>query len=196
VALHSWLVVGALVLAAVAHGAEPVGVAGQLLVASEQMGDPRFQRTVIYMVSHDATGALGLIVNRPVARVEAADLLKDLGRENRGASGSIRVHYGGPVATGQGLVLHTEEWRTKDTRVVSGSIAFTASPLVVDAIAHGAGPRRSLFALGHAGWAPHQLEAELAADAWITVTADEALVFDDEATTKWDRAMARRKISL
>ena len=134
-------------------------------------------------------------VTRPLLR-DFVYLLKDLGRENRGASGSIRVHYGGPVATGQGLVLHTEEWRTKDTRVVSGSIAFTASPLVVDAIVHGDGPRRSLFALGHAGWAPHQLEAELAADAWITVTADEALVFDDEATTKWDRAMAKRKISL
>ena len=195
-ALHSWLVVGALALAAVAHGAEPVSVAGQLLVATEQIGDPRFHHTVIYMVSHDATGALGVIVNRPVGRVEAAVLLKDLGRESRGASGSIRVHYGGPVATAQGFVLHTEEWRSKDTRVVSGSIAFTASALVVDAMARGAGPRRSLFALGHAGWAPHQLEAELAADAWITVTPDEALVFDDEATTKWDRAMARRKISL
>jgi putative transcriptional regulator len=195
-ALHSWLVVGALVLAVVAHGAEPVSVAGQLLVATEQMGDARFNHTVIYMVSHDATGALGVIVNRPIGHVEAAVLLKDLGRENRGASGSIRVHYGGPVATGQGLVLHTEEWRSKDTRDVSGRIAFTASALVVEAIARGAGPRRSLFALGHAGWAPHQLEAELAADAWITVTPDEALVFDDEATTKWDRAMARRKISL
>ena len=195
-ALHSSLVAGALVLAAVAHGAEPVSVAGQLLVATEQMGDPRFAHTVIYMVSHDATGALGVIVNRPLGRVETAVLLKDLGRENRGASGSIRVHYGGPVATGQGLVLHTEEWRAKDTRVVSGSIAFTASALVIDAIGRGAGPRRSLFALGHAGWAPHQLEAELAADAWITVTPDEALVFDDEATTKWDRAMAKRKISL
>ena len=195
-ALHSSLVVGALMLAAVAHGADPVSVAGQLLVATEQMGDPRFDRTVIYMVSHDATGALGVIVNRPIGHVEAAVLLKDLGRENRGARGSIRVHYGGPVAPGQGLVLHTEEWRSKDTRVVSGSIAFTASALVVDAIARGAGPRRSLFALGHAGWAPHQLEAELAADAWITVTPDEALVFDDKATTKWDRAMAKRKISL
>jgi putative transcriptional regulator len=196
-ALHSSLVGGALVLASVAHGADPVSVAGQLLVATEQMGDPRFNRTVIYMVSHDASGALGVIVNRPVGLVEAAVLLKDLGRENRGASGSIRVHDGGPVAPGQGLVLHTEEWRAKDTRVVvSGSVAFTASALVVDAIARGAGPRRSLFVLGHAGWAPHQLEAELAADAWITVTPDEALVFDDEATTKWDRAMAKRKISL
>lgn len=192
----AWVVGGALLFATAAPGAEPGSIAGRLLVATEQMGDPRFQRAVIYMISHDATGALGVIVNRPVARVAAAELLKDLGREDRGARGTIRVHYGGPVSRAQGFVLHTEEWRANDTRLVGTGVAVTTSPLVVDSIAHGTGPRRTLFALGYAGWAPRQLEAELAADAWISVTADEALVFDDEAVTKWDRAMARRRISL
>ena len=186
----------ALLAAAVAHGAEPASIAGRLLVATERMGDPRFHRTVIYMVRHDVSGALGFIVNRPAARVDAAQLLKDLGREDRGARGKIRVHYGGPVATEQGFVLHTDEWRAKDTRVVSDGVAFTSSPLAVDAIAHGAGPRRALFALGYAGWAPRQLEAEMATNGWITVTADEALLFDEDAASKWDRAMARRKITL
>jgi putative transcriptional regulator len=195
-ALGAWVVGGALMLAAAAPGAEPASIAGRLLVATEQMGDPRFHRTVIYMISHDATGALGVIVNRPVARIAAAEVLKDLGREDRGAQGTIRVHYGGPVSRAQGVVLHTGEWRTNDTRVVGDGVAVTTSPLVVDAMAHGGGPRRALFALGYAGWAPRQLEAELAANAWISVPADEGLVFDDEAVTKWDRAMARRKISL
>ena len=190
-----WLAV-MLVLAAAAHGAEPASIAGRLLVATERMGDPRFHRTVIYMVRHDATGALGLIVNRPLARVAAGGILKDLGREDRGAQGTIRVHWGGPVAAEHAFVLHTEEWRAKDTRVVAGGLAFTASPLVVDAMAHGQGPRRALLALGYAGWGPRQLEAEMSTDGWITVTADEALVFDDDAASKWDRAMARRKITL
>jgi putative transcriptional regulator len=185
-----------LVLAAAAADAQPASLAGRLLVATEQMGDPRFHRTVIYMVRHDATGALGLIVNRPVARVAAADLLRDLGRDDDGARGAIRLHYGGPVSGTQGFVLHTEEWKAPDTRVVDDGIAFTASALVVEAIGRGIGPRRALVALGYAGWAPRQLEAEIAADSWVTVPADEALVFDDEAATKWERAMARRKISL
>jgi putative transcriptional regulator len=191
-----WILFGLLLLGTLAEGNEPESIAGRLLVATERMGDPRFRHAVIYMVRHDASGALGLIVNRPAARVAASQLLKDLGREDRGARGTIRVHYGGPVAPEQGFVLHSDEWRAKGTQVVDGGIAFTASPLVVDAIAHGAGPRRSLFALGYAGWAPRQLEAEMATDGWITVTADEAVVFDDDAASKWERAMARRKITL
>ena len=189
------LVVLALLAAAVAH-AEPTTLAGQLLVASEEMKDPRFARTVVYMVEHDAKGALGLIVNRPLTRVGLSTLMRDLGRRPEAVEGTIRVHYGGPVRRRQGFVLHSEEWKVSDTRVVGGGVAFTSSPAVVEAIAQGTVPRRVLFALGYAGWAPRQLEAEVAARTWITVTADEELIFDDDAATKWDRAIARRKITL
>ena len=191
-----WMVTFALAVAATAHAAQPASVAGRLLVATEDMKDPRFVRAVIYVVRHDETGALGLILNRPLARVAVADLLKELGRGDDGVKGTIQVHYGGPVARTQGFVLHTEDWRSTDTRVLDGGFAFTTSPLVVEAMARGTGPRRALFALGYSGWAPRQLEAELAARAWITVTGDEALVFDDDLATKWDRAMARRRITL
>ena len=191
-----WLVAVALLAMTTAHAAEPSSLVGRLLVATEAMSDPRFVRTVIYMVEHDEAGALGLIVNRPITEVTLSELLRDLGRADENARGTIRVHFGGPVGGPRGFVLHTEEWRSPDTRTVGDGIAFTRSTLVVEAIARGAGPRRSLFALGYAGWAPRQLEAELARNAWITVTADEALIFDDDAATKWDRAMARRKITL
>lgn len=183
-------------MVAAAQAAEPASVAGQLLVATESMADPRFARSVIYMVEHDAAGALGLIVNRPLTRVGLGELLRDLGRSDEGATGSIHVHYGGPVRRRQGFVLHTEDWRISDTRVVSGGMAFTRSLQAVEAIARGSGPRRVLFALGYAGWAPGQLEREMARKAWIAVSADEDLIFDDDAATKWDRAVARRKITL
>jgi putative transcriptional regulator len=179
-----------------ANGAEPASLAGRLLVASDAMTDPRFVRTVIYMVSHDEAGALGVIVNRPLTEITLGELLRDMGRPADGAQGSIRVHFGGPVGGPQGFVLHTDEWRARDTRVVGGGIAFSTSSLVVEAMARGTGPRRTLFALGYAGWAPRQLEGEIARDAWITVAADEDLIFDDDAPTKWDRALARRKITL
>jgi putative transcriptional regulator len=191
-----WLVAVVLVAMATAHAAEPSSLAGRLLVATETMTDPRFVRTVIYMVEHDETGALGLIVNRPIAEVALSEVLRDMGRADESARGTIRVHFGGPVGGPRGFVLHTEEWSSPDTRAVGGGIAFTKSTLVVEAIARGAGPRRALFVLGYAGWAPRQLEAELARNVWITVTADEALIFDNDAATKWDRAMARRKITL
>jgi len=172
------------------------GLAGQLLVATDSLRDPRFVRTVIYMVRHDPSGALGLVVNRPLGTMPLARLLDSLGRSGEGVSGTIRLHYGGPVEPKRGFVLHTAEWAGEDSHVVQGGVALTTDPAIFEAIARGAGPRRLIVALGYAGWSPGQLEGEIEGGAWITVTADEALIFDEEASTKWDRAMARRKIVL
>ena len=169
---------------------------GQLLVATDALHDSRFARTVVYMVRHDAAGALGLIVNRPVGTLPLARVLESLGREHEHARGEIRMHDGGPVEPGRGFVLHTREWRSDETRVVDGDIAVSSNPEIFDALARGAGPRRALFVAGYAGWAPGQLEAEIGHGFWLVVTADEALIFDDDAATKWERATQRRKIVL
>jgi putative transcriptional regulator len=169
---------------------------GQMLVATESLRDPRFAETVVYMLRHDATGALGLIINRPIATVPLARLLESLGRSHDGATGDIRVHYGGPVEPGRGFVLHTAEWMTEDSRLVHADIAVTTDPTVFEALAHGGGPRRALFAAGYAGWAPGQLEAEIDGGFWIVVSADESLIFDDDAGTKWERATQRRRLTL
>ncbi|MDE2179485.1 MAG: YqgE/AlgH family protein, partial [candidate division NC10 bacterium] len=116
--------------------------------------------------------------------------------ESTGVSKQIRVHFGGPVEPGQGFVLHTADYTIEGTEVVADGIAVTARPEILRAIGTETGPRRSLFALGYAGWAPGQLEAEIKAGAWEIVPADEALVFDEHAETKWKRAMARRTIHL
>jgi putative transcriptional regulator len=171
-------------------------LAGQLLVATPEMPDPRFAGTVIYMVRHDSAGALGLALNRPIGTVPLAQLLERLGLESEGVSGNIRVHSGGPVDGGRGFVLHTAEYSRNGTVKVNEMVAVTFQPEVLRDIAAGAGPRRALFALGYAGWAPGQLEAEIKAGGWVGVPADEALVFDEDYEGKWRRAMARRMINL
>ncbi len=175
------------------------GLAGQFLVATDTLRDPRFARTVIYVVRHDASGAMGLVVNRPVRDMPLAPLLRKFGLDDRGVTGSVRAHYGGPVEIGQGFLLHTAEYTTEGTALVAGDIAMTPTPGVLTAlsdIARGAGPRKSLFAVGYAGWAPGQLEGEIERGAWITVPADEALLFDEDHARKWDRATARRRITI
>lgn len=172
---------------------------GQFLVATDALRDPRFARTVIYMVRHDASGAMGLVVNRPVRALPLAPLLQQFGLDDRGATGSIRAHYGGPVEIGRGFMLHTAEYATEGTERVAGDIALTAQPGVLSVlsdIARGAGPREALFAVGYTGWAPGQLEGEIERGAWITVPADEALLFDEDHTSKWDRATSRRRLTL
>lgn len=190
------VVVLGLALAGAAAARDAGGLAGQLLVATDDIRDPRFHRTVIYLVRHDATGALGLVVNRPLGDVPLARVLEQFGAQEREAPGTLRVHYGGPVEPGRAFMLHTADYAGRETQVIKDGVAVTAHPDVLDALARGRGPRRTLFALGYAGWAPGQLEGELGRGAWIVVPADEALVFDDDAARKWDRAMARRKIDL
>jgi putative transcriptional regulator len=169
---------------------------GQLLVATDDLRDPRFARTIVYILRHDATGALGLVVNRPVGTLPLARVLESLGRDPEGAGGEIRVHYGGPVEPERGFVLHTPAWEGGDSRVVHDGVAVTSDPAIFDAIARGTGPRRAMFAAGYAGWAAGQLEAELQGGFWLVVPADEALIFDDDAVSKWERATERRKLVL
>jgi putative transcriptional regulator len=178
------------------RGPRARGLAGQLLVATPAMADPRFSRTVVYMVRHDATGALGLIVNRPFQEVPIADLLRRLGLEHEGVGGSMRMHYGGPVGPGSVFILHTADWRGEGTQVIADGISLTGTPGILRAIGSGAGPRRALLVLSYSGWAPGQLEREVQAGAWVAVPADPAVVFDDDYDTKWTRAMALREFDL
>ncbi len=195
---RSVLLLAALGVALAGVGPATAGesLAGQLLVASPEMRDPRFRQTVIYMVRHDAQGAMGLVLNRPVAQVPLAKVLERLGVADPGARGDIRVHYGGPVEPARGFVLHTEEYAGAGTVVVGGGIAITENPAIFGAIAAGAGPRRSRLALGYAGWRSGQLEGEIEQGAWVFVPADEALLFDEQDDTKWQRALDKQVIHL
>lgn len=167
---------------------------GQLLVATPEMADPRFAQTLIYMISHNKDGAMGLVINRPVAKGPISDLLKGIGAESEGAIGEIILHYGGPVDPERGFVLHSTDYTTDRTTVVEDSLAVTTDVEILRAIAKGKGPRRTLFTLGYAGWAAGQLEAEIKRKDWFSIPAEEALIFDGDPDTKWDRAMAKRKI--
>jgi putative transcriptional regulator len=171
-------------------------LAGQLLVATDDMPDPRFARTVIYMVRHDGTGAQGLVVNRPLGDIPLAVLLDRAALESKGVNNAVRIHSGGPLDPRRLFVLHTGEYQGELTLPVKDGVALTWDPAILLAIARGAGPRQLLFALGYAGWGPGQLEREMKSGAWVKAAADEAILFDSADESKWERAIARRKIDL
>ena len=124
---------------------------GQLLIAMPQMGDTRFERTVIYLCAHTAEGAMGLVVNQALEDVHLPDLLRQLNIPAGSSSNAIRVHFGGPVETGQGFILHSADYVQDSTLLVGGSVRLTATLDILKDIARGAGPNRSLLALGYAG---------------------------------------------
>ncbi|HYM72010.1 MAG TPA: YqgE/AlgH family protein [Stellaceae bacterium] len=165
---------------------------GDLLIASAQIQDPRFRRTVILILRHDKDGAVGIVVNRPVGEHPIAELLEAAGDKDSGAEGSIRVFEGGPVQQQLGFVVHSADYRRADTVAVDGKVAMTASKEALRDIGRHRGPKQCFFAFGYAGWAAGQLEGEIARRDWFTIPEDLSLVFDADRDTVWDRALARR----
>jgi len=164
---------------------------GQLLIAMPTMMDPRFERTVIYMCAHTSDGAMGLVLNRLIGSVTFPDLLEQLGIKPENLKDEIRVHFGGPVESGRGFVLHSSEFTLDGTMAVDGAIALTASIDILKAIAKGDGPRQKLLALGYAGWGPGQLEQEIQKNGWLHAPADPQIVFDGDLDSKWQRALGK-----
>lgn len=166
-------------------------LAGHLLIAMPNMPDERFSKSVIYMCAHSAEGAMGLVVNKPLETLSFPDLLEQLDIVPSGHSEPINVHFGGPVESGRGFVLHTPDYVQDATMVVDDQIALTATVDILQAIADGIGPRQSLLALGYAGWGPGQLDSEIKANGWLHVAADPGLVFGGGMDDKWEQAMLK-----
>jgi len=171
---------------------------GQMLIAMPQMQDPRFARTVIYMCAHTADGAMGLVVNKLIDSVSFGELLEQLNIDRPGGSKSpnIRVHFGGPVETGRGFVLHSADYAQEATLVIDDRIALTATVDILKAMAQGKGPHNSLLALGYAGWGPGQLDSEIQQNGWLCVPADDKLIFGSNLDSRWEDAMQKLGISI
>lgn len=169
---------------------------GQLLVATEEMQDPRFVESVIYIVKHDHEGTMGLVINRPLAQGPIDDLLKGFGAETKGSGREIIIHYGGPVSSRQGFLLHSDDVLLENSMKAKDGIAATSDTKIIESIANGKGPRQFLFMFGYAGWAPGQLEDELKRKTWAAVSADKALIFGKDAEKKWRQAIDKRQIPL
>ena len=167
----------------------PQYLAGQLIIAMPGMRDPRFEKSVIYMCAHNDDGAMGLVVNRALESLTFPDMLEQLGIDPIGAGAKISVHFGGPVESGRGFVLHSRDYLQEATMVVDHDVAMTATIDILKAIAGGEGPRQSLLALGYAGWGPGQLDTEIKSNGWLHVAADSDLVFGPDQDAKWQRAM-------
>jgi putative transcriptional regulator len=167
---------------------------GQLLIAMPAMEDPRFAQSVIYLCAHTPEGAMGLVLNRPLQRPKFDELLRQLDVAPVPPARRIRLCAGGPMDNARGFVLHTTDWTGEGSLRVNDALALTASLDVLKAIAEGNGPREGLLALGYAGWGPGQLDAEIQQNAWLSVPADETIVFDADHDTKWRRALGKLNI--
>jgi putative transcriptional regulator len=167
----------------------PAYLSGQLLLALPGIGDPRFERAAIAMCAHDENGALGIGLGDVVDGLSFHDLLAQF----EIAPGEVEdrpIHVGGPVEPRRGFILHSPDWGGQDSIDVAGRWALSGSVDVLRAIAEGKGPSRWVAALGYAGWSAGQLDAEMTRHGWLAVEANDALLFDLTAESRWSAGYA------
>lgn len=177
---------------------------GQMLIAMPSMRDERFARSVIYICAHSSEGAMGIVVNQPAGNIDFSDLLVQLdvipaadGIELPRRAGEVKVLKGGPVETGRGFVLHSSDFFIENSTLpIDDGICLTATLDILKAIARGEGPSSAVLALGYAGWAPGQLEAEIQENGWLHCTADSELLFDPDVDSKYEKALKKIGIAV
>lgn len=163
-------------------------LADHFLIAMPALDDPNFERSVTLLCQHDASGAMGLVVNRPADYV-LGDLFEQLGITGAPESlAQMRVLAGGPVQPERGFVLHEDPRPWASTLRFGPGLAVTTSRDILESMARGEGPDPVLVALGYAGWDAGQLEHELVANSWLTAPADQAILFRTPLAERWQAA--------
>ena len=171
-------------------------LAGRLLVAAPSMGDPHFERTVILIVQHGPSGAVGIVINKPIGETSIASLFETLGQKGGDVPGEVRVFSGGPVQPEVGFVVHSPDYRRPETVAINDRLSMTSSLDILRDIGAKKGPAKILVAFGYAGWGPDQLEREIEVHAWGVAEADPALIFDEDRDKVWDHAWEHRTENL
>lgn len=145
------------------------------LLAMPQLDDQWFGQSVCYICSHDESGCMGLIINKPMG-MDLSDIFSELNIESEKKSAQS-IMQGGPVSPEQGFILYQGNYNEVDNMEITQNVRLTSSKEILEYLANGAGPENSIICLGYAGWSAGQLEEELAQNSWLTIPADEELLF-------------------
>ncbi|MEH6402273.1 MAG: YqgE/AlgH family protein [Sneathiella sp.] len=164
---------------------------GQILIAMPTMSDPRFRKAVILLCAHSSDGAMGIVLNKNINIISFKELLKQLDLTPNTEGQKTSIHFGGPVETERGFVLHSTDLMHESTMKIGDGIALTATIDMLKTMAVGEGPSDSFLALGYSGWGPGQLEDEIQDNGWLIVDADPDLVFGGKLEQKWQRAIQK-----
>lgn len=178
-------------------GEEFPSLCGKFLIAMPGMGDTRFDRSVIYICAHTHEGAMGFIINQIMEAPSVSEFLHQLEIITEAEQANLpktianqEIYVGGPVEPGRGFVIHTPEFQSDSTLSISDNVRLTATLEVLRAIATGKGPQKVIMALGYSGWSAGQLEDEISSNGWLTVDADEAILFNKDHKRKYTDSLA------
>ncbi|WP_037492975.1 YqgE/AlgH family protein [Sneathiella glossodoripedis] len=164
---------------------------GQILIAMPTMPDPRFQKAIILLCAHGEDGAMGIVLNKDLDAISFEDLFAQLEIPLTADFTDKKIHFGGPVESERGFLLHSTDIIHETSILIDKEIALTATVDMLKSLASGSGPENTLLALGYAGWGPGQLEKEIQENGWLVVDADSDLVFGNRSSIKWQTAIRK-----
>lgn len=175
---------------------DPQSFRNHFLIAMPALSEGMFAHSITYICEHSEQGAMGIVINQPMG-LPLRDILDHLDIDNARSHLDDPVMAGGPVQTDRGFVLHrTSEQRWESTIAITEEVSLTTSRDILTAMAHAEGPRDALVALGYAGWGAGQLEDEIAANAWLTLPADSAIIFDVPVAQRLSAAAAKLGVNM
>lgn len=160
---------------------------GNFLISTAQMPDPRFRESLVYLCAHNDEGAMGVVVNKPLVGISIADILQSAAMELC-IDSPLPVYLGGPVDMETAFFLYSSEYRLEHQMEISRTISLSSDPQILRDIARDRGPLHFVFVLGYAGWGPGQLENELSMEGWLTLPAEDEVIFRVPDDLKWKRA--------
>ena len=161
---------------------------GKVIISMPSLDDERFFKTVIYMCAHSSEGSMGIIINKKIDYDLYPDLLEQLGIDKPLDNKKLFIRYGGPIESGRGFVLHSEDMIRKETLNINKGVALTTTSEFFDDLSIGKSPKNCILALGYAGWGAGQLEGEIMQNSWVTLSVNNSFLFDEDVSKKWTEA--------
>ena len=165
-------------------------LAGKFLIASPNISDPRFSQTLIYMISDDISGSMGVIVNKPAASLNLKSAFYNEKEYDAKKAQEYTVHYGGPVEFDKGFILHSNDYETNEEKtILKNNLVLSSNQKILQDLSSGNGPSKFMVLIGYSGWSSHQLALELKQNSWLVANANKKILFSKNYSVKWKNAL-------
>ena len=165
-------------------------IAGKFLVASPNMADPRFSETLIYMISDDSKGSMGIIINKPALNLDLSNFFNGFESPKKIRNNKHIIHYGGPVDFDRGFILHTDDYKSDEEKTfLKNNLVLSSNAKILNDLMSGNGPSKYIVVIGYAGWQSNQLSQELEKNSWFIANANKKILFSKNYKLKWKNAL-------
>ncbi|MBF96876.1 MAG: hypothetical protein CFH34_01088 [Alphaproteobacteria bacterium MarineAlpha9_Bin4] len=163
---------------------------GKFLIASPNMLDSRFSEALIYMISDDTEGSMGIIVNKPALNLDLESFFNNFSKIKKPTNSEYPIHYGGPVEFNKGFILHTNDYETPEEKTfLKNNLVLSSNSRILNDLSTGNGPSKFIVVIGYAGWYSNQLAEELKQNSWLVANMNKKILFSKNYRLKWKNAL-------